>query len=148
MLAVARSAGARRAGRGASGECGELAGASRSVQVQASKTRERPARGHPQQPQPRGPALRYSGRVLHVSYPYSFKYAQFCHTDDYVITTVFCRRQTADGEESKGELTHSRVVIARRSPVKIWDVTAVIEDLLGESRGTLAAQFGTCGPST
>ena len=71
---------------------------------------------------------------------YSFKQAQFCGSDDYVITTIFCR-----GTED-GPINHSRVVIARREPLKIWDVTALIEDLLGEAQGTLAAQSGTCGP--
>jgi hypothetical protein len=70
---------------------------------------------------------------------YSYKFAEFCGTDDFVITTLYCK---ADRKEPP---THSRVLIVQRSQRRIWDLTAWVEDLLGQPRGALSAQSGTCG---
>jgi len=80
---------------------------------------------------------------------YSFKQAQFCQDDNYLILTLFCRSEEEkslyDPEEKKGKIMHSRVLIVRRSPMKVWDATAIIEDILALPRGRFSAQAGTCG---
>jgi len=77
---------------------------------------------------------------------YSYKQAEFCLADGYMILTLFCRGpKPADDPDAKGLVTRSRVLIVRREPLRIWDVTGWIESLTGATEGTLRSQVGTCG---
>lgn len=76
---------------------------------------------------------------------YSYKQAQFCGSDGFMVLTLFCKGDPPLGR-TDGEIVHSRILIVRRRPLRLWDVTGWIEHLHGVPRGTLTSQVGTCGP--
>lgn len=77
---------------------------------------------------------------------YTYKYAEWCVSDDYVIATLF-----ADNGESSEEFSvvSSRVVVIKvgrstRAVLGMWDITDAVEYAEGYSEGELRSVFATC----
>lgn len=73
----------------------------------------------------------------------TYKYAQYCASDDYVVATLYC----STGGKSSGrgaEIGASRVVVIRTNPVEYIDITGLVEREQGLSPGALSSFTGTC----
>lgn len=73
----------------------------------------------------------------------SYKYAQYCASNDYVVTTLYCSK----GGKSSGrgaEIGASRVLLIRTNPVEYVDITGLVESDQGLAPGALSSFTGTC----
>lgn len=89
--------------------------------------------------------LRFPTQLKHVHDGdlLTYKYGHWCGSDRYVVATVF--GQTKDGQP----VITSRVMLfdTGSTPAGVWDLTDVVEDVEGVSRGTWRAIFSTCAAS-
>lgn len=72
---------------------------------------------------------------------YTYKYAEWCGTDDYIVATLFC-----SSDYLEDPIFSSRVFLIRRSDDKpqYYDITRMIELELGLSAGELHGIYSTC----
>lgn len=73
----------------------------------------------------------------------SYKYAEYCRGDDWILTTLFCSK----GASSSGrgaEMGASRVVLVQSDPVRYVDLTRLVEKERGAAVGGLTSFTGTC----
>ena len=73
----------------------------------------------------------------------SYKYAQYCQSDDYVVATLYCSKE-AKSSGRGAEIGASRVLLIRTSPVQYFDVTGMVEASQGLGAGALSSFTGTC----
>lgn len=73
----------------------------------------------------------------------TYKYAQWCGSDDWVIANVFSsnRSEVRKGEDSVA----ARVMLIHTNPVEYFDVTSMIEQHEGLALGQMFGFTATCG---
>lgn len=72
---------------------------------------------------------------------YTYKYAEWCGTDNYIVATVFC---SDDDYVEENPIFSSRVFLIQRSPLIYIDLTRFIEQELGLSVGEMHGIYSTC----
>lgn len=77
---------------------------------------------------------------------YTYKYAEWCVSDDYLIATLF---GDDGGDSDEFSVVSSRVVLIKvgrstRAVLGMWDITRAVEDAEGYSEGELRSVFATC----
>jgi hypothetical protein len=73
----------------------------------------------------------------------TWKYAQYCQSDDYLVATLYCSLGGKSGRRG-AEIGASRVLIVHTNPVEYFDVTAMVEADAGVPVGTMSSFTGTC----
>lgn len=72
---------------------------------------------------------------------YTYKYAEWCASDDYIVATLFC---SDDDYNSTNPIFSSRVILIRLYPLEYIDLTRIVERSLGLDRGALHGIYSTC----
>lgn len=77
---------------------------------------------------------------------YTYKFAEWCASDDYIVATVFCSAQRRDISTSDDPYTiiSSRVMLIRRFPVRYTDITRIVERSRGLRPGMVHGVYSTC----
>ena len=66
----------------------------------------------------------------------TYKYGEFCLSDDYVVFTMYC--------STGGAITASRVMLVRLSDQARWDITERVEGHMGVDPGSWQGVYSTC----
>lgn len=77
---------------------------------------------------------------------YTYKFAEWCASDDYIVATLFCSTQDENSGASASNdiIISSRVMLIRRFPVRYTDITGIVEASRGLSSGQTHGVYSTC----
>jgi|GEM_PF-2367408 len=73
---------------------------------------------------------------------FSHKQGQFCLSDDYIVTGVFCMKGSSS--TSGDGILSSRTYLINRGTGVYWDLTGLIEQAMGAEDGSMQSYTATC----
>jgi len=73
---------------------------------------------------------------------FSHKQGQFCLSDDYIVTGVFCMK--GNSSTSGDGILSSRTYLINRGTGVYWDLTGLIEQAMGAEDGSMQSYTATC----